>query len=125
MRYVRKLPAAALLLLLLLTAACSGGEGQTLDPSQVTPHLATEPEAVAAGQKITLIASFEGIPEREGEEVVFEIRKGKAALVEATEEESGIYKAEYTFPEAGIYDIYLHYYHGRDHIAKLVRLTVS
>ena len=125
MSAMRKLPVIGMLTVLLLAAACANGEGQTIDPSQVTGKLSTEPETVIAGQTVTLNASFEGIPEREGEEVVFEIRKGKAALIDAVEESDGVYKADYAFPEKGQYDVYLHYYHGRDHIAKLVRLIVS
>lgn len=121
----RRIPLFGMMLLLLFAAACSSGENQTIDPSQVSASLATEPASVASGQETTLIATLEGIPDREGEEVVFEIRKGRAAFVDAKEEGLGVYSASYTFPEPGQYDVYIHYYHGRDHIAKLIRLSVT
>lgn len=114
----------AMLFLLFFLSACSGGVAQW-DPAEVEAELTTDPQVVRAGAEITLIASFAGIPDKPGSDMRFDIpHNGKSYLVKGEDVGDGTYTLLFTFPKAGTYDVYLHYYVDGEHITKIKKLEV-
>lgn len=124
----------ALVALLGLTACSGGGTGSpaaNIDPSKVDGTLATEPDAVKAGEQVKLIATVSGLPVSEETTVELEIRYsvsenvGKADQIPAAREGENAFTATYTFPQPGTYHVYLHIYHLDLHITKLKKIEVT
>jgi hypothetical protein len=122
---VREFGMLGMVFLLLFLSACSGGVGAQWDPAEVEAELTTDPQVVRAGEEITLIASFTGIPDKPGSDMRFDIpHNGKSYLVKSEDVGDGTYTLLFTFPKAGTYDVYLHYYVDGEHITKIKKLEV-
>jgi len=131
-RRKRKVPAAvAALAVLAVLAACAGAQGAkpgtaNIDPASVSATVTTEPDPARAGTPVQLVADISGVPAGDDTTVQFEIRtEGKAHLIDAAAESGGRYRAEYTFPQAGTFHVYLHVYHLDLHITKLAKVEVT
>jgi ABC-type glycerol-3-phosphate transport system substrate-binding protein len=122
--------AVAALAALLILAACAGDQGTkpgtaNIDPASVSTTVTTEPDPARAGTPVHLVADISGVPAGDDTTVQFEIRtEGKANLIEAAEA-GGRYRAEYTFPQAGTFHVYLHVYYLDLHITKLAKVEVT
>ncbi len=117
---------AGVLLLLLIATGCSGGGNASWDPAEVQAEITTDPELARAGEEITLTATFIGTPNKPSTDMRFDIpQDGRSHLIKGQAAGDGSYTIPYTFPEAGTYDIYLHYYIDGEHITKIVKLEVS
>ncbi|HEY8529530.1 MAG TPA: hypothetical protein VIL22_07595 [Paenibacillaceae bacterium] len=128
----KKVPPAVLALAaLVVLAACAGAKGSqpgtaNIDPASVSTTVTTQPEPARAGAPVELIAEIAGVPAGDDTVVQFEIRtEGKANLIDAEADSDGRYRAEYTFPQAGTFHVYLHVYYLDLHITKLAKIEVT
>ena len=115
---------AAALLLFGMLAACSGET--VFDPSSAEVTLSTSPSPPIAGQEAVLTASFAGMQVSNKALVKFDVRIGESPnLLTGKKAEEGSYNGSFTFPEAGVYDVYVHLYEGDLHLMKKMQVEVK
>jgi len=115
-----------MLVLMMAMTGCSGGGAGAWDPAEVEVELTTDPAAVQAGEEITLIARFIGVPNKPATDMRFDIpHNNRSYLTKGHDAGDGSYTLLFTFPEPGTYDIYFHYYVDGEHITKIKKLEVS
>ncbi len=118
------LAASAVFVLIGFLTACSGGA--PLNPDSVDVTVTTEPAPAAAGSPVKLKAQLAGVPSDMASSVTFDIRAGELPeLIDAVDEGGGLYTGTCTFPEAGVYDVFLHLYIGDLHLTKKRQVEVQ
>lgn len=123
-------------LLLLMLAGCSGGhEGHMSEatnelPKEIKVEVKTVPEAVQAQKntEIQAVVTQDGKAVNDADDVQFEIWKdsdAKHEMLTAKAKGNGVYTADKTFPEDGVYHITAHT-NARDmHVMPTVQITVG
>ncbi|REE81551.1 hypothetical protein A8990_11876 [Paenibacillus taihuensis] len=126
---VGMLLASCLLIVLLITSCSSAKEVQEPDPASIKVALSTNPSPATVGKKIQLSATIIGLLDTDGAEVQFDIREpdnsGMPALVNATLNKDGTFKANHVFEKAQTYKVYIHLYQNELHISKKSELVVQ
>lgn len=123
MRAIRAVLAAIALFSIL--TACSG-EQPPIDPAAIDATLSTEPSPALAGSPVELRAAFTGASFPDKVVVTFDVRSGdRPELFDASNEGEGLFTGKFTFPEKGVYDVYLHLYVDDLHITKKKQVEVQ
>lgn len=120
---------------LLFIAACDNGEDEeSADDADSSNVAALEvtinmPEDVSAGDSVEIGAhvTYDGEDETEADQVEFEILLEEESLdkIEAEHTENGVYVIEYTFEEAGDYEVIAHTDAHHTHTMPKESLTVT
>ncbi|MCU9614693.1 FixH family protein [Caldibacillus lycopersici] len=89
------------------------------------------PKQAEAGEAVTLAAHVTQGNENvdDADEVIFEIwakdKKEDSTMVEVTQHEKGIYQADYTFDESGIYYVQSHVTARRMHVMPKTEIVIG
>lgn len=120
---------ACALFLFLLAGCASTKENEGQDPAAIKVVMSTDPSPAAVGKNVHITAAFTGLNSTDGAEVQFDFREPNAralpALVNATLDKDGTYKADHTFKVPGTYKVYVHFYQDDLHISKKSQLVVE
>lgn len=122
-------------LVLLALAGCSEQESQTSTqpnelPKEVKVEVKTKPEAVQANKstEIDAIVTQDGKAVNDADDVKFEVWKDgsdKHDMLVAKAKGNGVYAADKTFPESGVYHITAHTNAREMHVMPMVQITVK
>ncbi|BBH20183.1 hypothetical protein Back11_15280 [Paenibacillus baekrokdamisoli] len=116
----------AVCLLIGLLTACSSEPAAPINPEAIEVSLSTEPVPAVAGNLLELRAKFTGAEFSKSTQVTFDIRlDGKPKLIEGQNEGNGAFTGNFTFPQAGQYDVYLHLYVDDLHMTKKKQVDVK
>lgn len=119
----------SLLIAFAVLAACSGQSPSessgTIDPTAVEAELTTDPETPGANQEVTLAVRLTGAEFPESTTVNIDVRQDQVPIIIKTQrEDNDVFTGTYTFPEAGVYDVYLHLYIRELHLIKKKQVEV-
>jgi len=118
---------ASLMLVLALIGtmmACSSEE--PVDLEAVQAELTTNPEPVIAGSQADLQITVTGMRVSDAARATFDVRIGdKPVLLDAVHEGDGVFSGAFTFPDNGVYTVYIHLYEDDIHITKKKQVEVK
>jgi|HigsolmetaAR203D_1030402.scaffolds.fasta_scaffold00038_33 hypothetical protein len=121
----RFITTAVLCSLLVILAAC--GSGPSADVEAIDVKLTTAQPAFA-NEETTLVAELSGYDFPESTVVRFDIRLHEDIIpreLKSVPQGDNVYTTTYTFPEPGVYDVYVHIYIDDLHLIKMRQVEVQ
>lgn len=102
-----------------------GGE-PPVDPLNIKEELTLQPSPVIAGQQTQVAVEFTGVTITEAASVQLDVRlEDRAELIDLSHEGDGRFVGEFTFPEARIFEVYVHFYMDSTHFTRMHQVTVE